>query len=170
MTSLCFEKWGSWDGTIDLWCSVCVLLGDLHLIWRLIQRSALQQSDRGSGASDPRARWGEVQVYVDCDEATVCHHLAIACYWVKFSDRLKMYFLLFIRACVCHRPFQPFCQRSGRICSQGGYRGRAAGSGWRNPSFSPKVFHWGQLENVWVFESARNVPKTTKFLFNLLQH
>lgn len=39
-------------------CQLCVLcvLGDLHLIRRLIQRAALQQSDRGSGSSDPRTR------------------------------------------------------------------------------------------------------------------
>lgn len=35
---------------------VRVVSGDLHLVRRLVQRAALQQPDRGSGASDPRAR------------------------------------------------------------------------------------------------------------------
>lgn len=182
---------------------VCVVLGDLHLIRRLVQRAALQQSDRGSGAFDPRARWGEVQVYVVSAESTksaVAWSLNVTlwnmqmCAWCQTSDvfnhRLPhfhshagdfagivalinvndgkdneiaalqscCYCSLFVVNChltsfsfswtVCHRPFQPLCQRSGRICGEGRYRGCPADSGWRNPDLSAEVFHWGRLTRL----------------------
>lgn len=40
----------------------CLILGDLLLFWRLVQRATLQQPHRGSGTTDPGTRWREGQM------------------------------------------------------------------------------------------------------------